>query len=265
MTHQQIQDGEIIERYVRHQLPPDQRRVFEQHYFDCDECFEQAQATAQFIASVRHSARRGVLAESPAEPAVSWWANWFRPAIVLSATAALLLAVALGWVMFKQGSGKHEETAIEQPRKQQESQPTPEKERQANVKEKVQGETPPNQNQDLAQNRTSAKTPTVVLDAARDIKTSGNQLTLPSDAENARFVIEVAPDSTFDSFQLQLLEPGNRPVTTIAGAKPNAQGTLVVKVAAKFLQSEKYLVRLFGVRGTQREMIAEYGLTVRKQ
>lgn len=262
MTHQQIQNEEIIERYVRHQLPHDKRRAFELHYFDCDECFARVQTTAQFIASVRHSAKRGILAESSVEPAVSWWANWFKPVTVLGATAAMALAVAIGWAMFKQGSTKHQETAIEQPRKQQEAKPI---NSQTPQPEKIQGQVPSNPNQDLAQNRPSSKIPSVILDAARDIKTPNNQLTLPADADSARFVIEVAPDSPFDSFQLQLLESGNRPVTTIAGAKPNAQGTLVVKVAAQFLQSEKYVIRLFGLRGGQREMIGEYGLTVHKQ
>src|ERR1051326_6490571 len=101
MTHQEIQEGEMIERYVRHELASGERRAFQEHYFECEECFEQVQMTARMIAGVRQASRKGLLAESAAEP-VAWWASLFRPAFGLAIASALVLAVAFGWLMFRQ-------------------------------------------------------------------------------------------------------------------------------------------------------------------
>ena len=110
MTHLEAQQ-DTIERFVRHQLSPDERRAFEEHYFECEECFEQVQMTARFVAGVQHAARKGLLAEPAAEP---WWANLFRPALIVVTAAALLLVVSVGWLLLKPGSAPDQELAIRQ-------------------------------------------------------------------------------------------------------------------------------------------------------
>ena len=64
MMHQQIEDEEIIERYVRNQLGAEERKAFEEHYFTCEECFGKLEATERFIAGVRDAGRRGYLERS---------------------------------------------------------------------------------------------------------------------------------------------------------------------------------------------------------
>jgi anti-sigma factor RsiW len=105
MTHQQIHDSEVIERYVRHQLTPTERQAFQEHYFACDECFDQVQMSARFIAGVREASRSGVLTAEQDEraagssilPAIlypNWIRNWAVPALAMSfLVAALLLGV----------------------------------------------------------------------------------------------------------------------------------------------------------------------------
>jgi hypothetical protein len=36
MNHHEIEQSEILERYVRHQLAEDERLAFQEHYFGCD-------------------------------------------------------------------------------------------------------------------------------------------------------------------------------------------------------------------------------------
>src|SRR5215813_4946344 len=99
MMHKQIEDQEIIERYVRNQLAPEERQAFEEHFFSCDACFEKLQATEWFVAGIRDAAARGVL--SAALP--SWrTASWWIPAFAAAALAALLLAVGTSWLYFVQ-------------------------------------------------------------------------------------------------------------------------------------------------------------------
>ena len=90
MTHQEIEEKEIIERYVLHQLGPEERLAFQEHYFSCDECFVRARTEARLIASVRQSSRSGALAADQIE----------RPHSAGRATSALIRRERAGaWLM----------------------------------------------------------------------------------------------------------------------------------------------------------------------
>jgi len=263
MNHQEIQNLEIIERYVRHKLSPEDRRAFEEHYFACDQCFEQVQTTAQFIASVRHSAKRGVLAESATAAAEPWWRAWFKPALIFAVAAAAVLAVALGYVFFRQNPTPREEVAREQeqkPKGTEAGKPTP-------TPEDVAINHPPRtpEQTNPAQAKAPIVLPTVLLDPARDARSGGNQLILPANAASAKLLIEVEPGTRFDSFQLQLFDAGKRPVTSYSGIKANSQGVVSVNVSAALLPNGKFLVKLYGAKGGERTPVGEYDLTVRKQ
>ncbi len=263
MNHQEIQNQEIIERYVRHTLPPAERRAFEEHYFACDECFEQVRTTAQFIAAVRHSAKRGVLAESETAAAESWWKAWLKPSLIFATAAAAVLAIALGYLFFRQSPSPREETAQEKEQKPKQNDigkatPTPE-----DVAINHPSRTPEPINP--AQAKLPIVLPTVLLDSVRDARSGGNQLTLPANAASAKLVIEVEPGTGFDSFQLQLFDVGKRPVTSFSGIKANAQGVVAVNVSAALLPNGKFLVKLYGAKGGERELVGEYDLTVRRQ
>ena len=101
--HKQIEDNDVIELYVLNKLSADERRAFQEHFFECDQCFEQAQIAARFTAGVRDASRTGVLAAdqtgrlplqsrlSPVGLTRRWAGGWLMPALA----ASLLLAVAL--------------------------------------------------------------------------------------------------------------------------------------------------------------------------
>ena len=103
MTHQEIQANEIIEQYVRGKLPTAEQRAFQEHLFECDECFQEAEFTARFVAGVLDASRTGVLtAHDQPERAgtVSAWFNqgWaFRWAMPALAASLLIAIVLIGW------------------------------------------------------------------------------------------------------------------------------------------------------------------------
>jgi hypothetical protein len=265
MTHQEIQEGELIERYVRHQLAPAERRAFQEHFFACEECFEQVQTTASFIAAVRQASRQGQLAESAAEPA-SWWASLFSPALGFAAAAALLLALVFGWLIFKQPATPRQEVAHGQQPSPSPEQNTAQHTSPTPAPEKNERPQPPklpkleDQRDLLAQNRA----PSVLLESARDASASGNQLTLPANATSAILRIEIEPGSTFTSFQFQVFDSAPRLVTTATSGKASARGSVAARVSVGALQAGKYLVKCYGVRDGQRELVGEYDLRVLK-
>src|SRR5688572_16341384 len=106
MNHHELEQKETVERYVRHRLAAEERRAFQEHYFACDQCFEQVQTAARFIAGVRAAARSGVLAGEQIQAqhsGASWHGlSWLKTAFALSVATTVLLAVGLVWSRLNQ-------------------------------------------------------------------------------------------------------------------------------------------------------------------
>ena len=246
MNHYEIEQQDIVERYVRHQLKPDERRAFQEHYFACDECFAAVDSTAKFIAGMQRSSRVGALAENAREVASAaavapWWASFFKPAFALGVMACLLLAVALGWLVFRQAPQPHDDTARQQPTTQPSASTTPLPSPTTGTHrpspaatEKVPEKSGREQLDDkLAQNHEPTKgvTVSVMLDATRDAK-GGAQVKLPENAAALKIQVEVAVGA-YQSYELQLRNAGGQAVKTLSGLKANSQGTLVATIATQ--------------------------------
>lgn len=101
MTHKEIEQQDVIERYVRRKLSVDDRAAFQDHFFTCDQCFDRVQLMERFVNGVHHAADAGILAGSSAatSAAPSPRFGWLRPAFLLPAMATLILAFAVGWLL----------------------------------------------------------------------------------------------------------------------------------------------------------------------
>ena len=263
MTHQEIEKQEIIERYVRHQLAPDERRAFQEHYFACSACFDEVQLMTQFIAGVRQAARQGVLAERAS--AAPWWRAWFIPTYGFAA-ASLLLVVLFGWFWFKQSKAPKSEIAY-QPTATPQAVASPA----ASLKlieqpdllaqNRTPIETPDKNGRDRS-DRIEGRLPMVLLDSARGA--SVNQLTLPANATRAILRIETDPASEYTGYQFQIFDNSRRLIVTATSGKASRRGAVSASLSASPLQNGKYLVKCFGLKDGQRELVGEYDLSVRK-
>jgi hypothetical protein len=109
--HDPEQVEQLIERYLRHEMSPDEEQAWEEHYLSCDHCFrllQQTEVVGRFVRGAT-AAERKAAATTAAEP--SWRAFLdfvlqpflrpvtLRPALV---TALALLAIGvsaiIGWV-----------------------------------------------------------------------------------------------------------------------------------------------------------------------
>jgi hypothetical protein len=182
----------------------------------------------------------------------------------LAIATALVLTVTLGWLMLRQISAPHQELARGQqpsplpmetstPAQNTAQSPSPSPQQTERPKTRDEPEL-------LAQNRP----PVVLLESSRDAGPSSNQLTLPAKASQAILRIEVEPNSPFASFQFQVFDSARRLVATVTSGKANARGAVAVGLPTRGLQNGKYLVKCYGVRDGQRELIAEYDLQVRR-
>ncbi len=91
MNCEQIEALDLAARYVAGQLDPSEREAYEQHYFECAQCFEDVQLRLAMRDELSAQSRSGSLKVSGRRSSSSWM-------IACGAIAAgVVLAVAIGW------------------------------------------------------------------------------------------------------------------------------------------------------------------------
>jgi hypothetical protein len=97
MNHVEAVKTLAIERYLLEEMTQEEREAFEEHFFSCTECGEDA----RHAATMRDGVRSGLAAEGagergrvlPMRPAAAGW----RSSVALPWAAAALLAIGLGY------------------------------------------------------------------------------------------------------------------------------------------------------------------------
>ena len=285
MTHQEIQANEIIEQYVRGKLTTAERRAFQEHLFECDECFQQAEVSARFVAGVREASRTGLLTalDQPERArTVGAWSNqvwafrWLAPALA----ASLLIAIALiGWwalSLRRQNQQLAQQTA-EQNRAAEQLKLSEAKIRELEnrsiasqaEKESLQQEIQRLKEQvaaaerqrgsELAQVRQpDTNLPTINVYPAGDPQRSGgtsevNQLRLPPGT--LRFVLLLSDfQPGLSNYRLEIINSSGQTVMRRAGLKPDRNGEIRVTLNRSLLSQDKFTLKLLG----EGKLIAEY-------
>jgi anti-sigma factor RsiW len=286
MTHEQIQDREIVDQYVRHKLPPADRQAFQEHYFSCDECFEQVQMTARFAAGVRDAARSGVLAGdgrarvgrilSPAAFYPNWLRSWAIPAL---ATSFLLAAVLLGvWALsMRRENQQLAQQVAEQKRAAEQLRSLETKVRELEASDSASQKEKQSLSQEIDRLKTQlAETgrerapqvaelrppdvpaPLINIYPTGDIQRSpgagqSNRINLPPGS--TRFVLILSDFQTgARTYRVEVSDSSGRVIARRAGLKPDRSGELSLPLNRSGFNPGKYTVKLFG----QDKAIAEY-------
>jgi len=112
MEHDEAVRSQAAERYVAHELSPDEQTAFEEHFFDCNECADDVRFETAFAANARAVFREQQAQFRPApapgiagskEGRLAWLRA--RPALASSFAVNFALAVGLGYVLL---TGAHE-------------------------------------------------------------------------------------------------------------------------------------------------------------
>lgn len=270
MNHQEIEQSEIVERYLQQRLTNDERLAFQEHYFACDECFQQVRTMAQFIAGVQNASRNGLLDSVQGAAGPSSWFGWFQPAFVLSLAAAILIA-AIAWLTFWKVPSYQSEIARERKVREESQQQLIEARRQTEEiarqleAERERSREQSQQNSEQGPTRSDliaqASVPTVTLEAVRS-SDSPSLLTLPTNAKYAVLRIPVEPGNRVSSYRVVLQTREGQAIETFNQLRPNRAATLSITLPTKNLSSRHYIVRIYGAIGTQTELLGEYDLRV---
>lgn len=67
LDHKTIEQEEFVEKYVLHQLTPEETEAFEAHFFECDECFEKVKLTQKVVYGIKQAVKEGSKQEQPSQ------------------------------------------------------------------------------------------------------------------------------------------------------------------------------------------------------
>lgn len=249
MMHSEIEDQEIIERYVRNQLAPQERQAFEEHFFDCQECFERVQATERFVAGIRDAVGRHLMDDRRSADYVrvpSFWRAWMFPALAASSCAAVALAVFAAWTLFFQMP------ELRQQLNQAAADLGAQREAMAALQKQIASAT-----------QAETNVPLVMLQATRNAEAPPNDAVLSPDAKRLTLWIEL-PSSMSGTFRLEIATADGRNIQTLQNLKRNTYGALVVSLPAEMLQSGIYTVRLSRQEPSPATLVEEYRLRIRR-
>lgn len=101
MDHEKIKNEAIVDRYILGKLSAEEKQLFEEHYFGCDECFIAVQDADAVILGLKDLARNGELVIAGAETrraAPAWLkALVWRPAFAYALAAVVFVLVYPAW------------------------------------------------------------------------------------------------------------------------------------------------------------------------
>jgi hypothetical protein len=97
MNHKTAERTMAVEKYLLDEFSPEEKDVFEEHFFSCDECARQVKLGAAFMVHAKESLKGvPVVAPNskPVKEARRQWFAWLSPAFAVPAMALMLGVLA---------------------------------------------------------------------------------------------------------------------------------------------------------------------------
>ena len=239
--HSRIEQEEIVERYARKQLTPEEQQAFEEHFFGCDECFQKLQEMDRFLAGMRDAGERGLLSER-ARGSAAGWGRWFVPALA-AATCAVLFGAASGWMYLQEISRLRGEL----------DQAT----RQLNIEKRERAEL---EQKEAAVETAEANVPLVMLQTSRAEEKPATTV-LPKGARHLVLWIEIG-HSRYREFRLEVFSEQGQRLTSLEHLKPGPYGALAASVPTEQLPRGECRIKLTGQDPAPAALAGEYLLRI---
>ncbi|HSS50030.1 MAG TPA: zf-HC2 domain-containing protein, partial [Thermoanaerobaculia bacterium] len=99
MNHAEIEEQQIVDRYVRGTLPAEEVARFEEHYLSCQECLDQLDLAEAMNRGFKRAAGQDAIRVAAARQlaVVAWLARLGRSRQAAVLAMMLLVAVLLPW------------------------------------------------------------------------------------------------------------------------------------------------------------------------
>jgi hypothetical protein len=241
MLHSKIEHEEIVERYVRNQLAPEERQAFEEHFFNCDECFEKLQSVEAFVAGIRDASARGLLRDQPATATPSIW-TW---AFACAMCVAVVLCAIIGWKYLRDTVELSAKLARATDQLRSERLERSVHEAKSNAIEQAEANVPVAM---LQASRAGEAPPTIVLQ---------------SGARHLVLWIELGP-SRYHDLRVAIFSPDNHLICSLDHLSVNRYGAVTASFPTDQLPSGDFRITLTGQNPPPPSLAGEYRLQIRR-
>ena len=242
MLHSKIKNEEIVERYARNQLAPEERQAFEEHFFGCDECFAELQSVETFVASVRDASARGLLNDhDTAATSPSIW-KWTSASAMC---AALVLCGVIGWKYLRDTAELRAQLSRTTDQLRAERLERSVLEAKSNAVEQAE-----------------ANVPVAMLQASRSGEPR-SAIVLQSGAQHLVLWIELGP-SRYHDFRVDVFSSDNHLIDSLDHLALNYYGAVTASLPTDQLPSGDFRITLTGQDPPPAALAGEYHLQVRR-
>jgi hypothetical protein len=244
LSHERIRREGWAEEYVRRRLAPEDSAAFEEHYFECDQCFADVQEMERFVSGMKDAGRRGLLGGEPDPRPVS--TRWLMPAFVFTISALVLSVVGLGYMLLIRlpNNEARLQTALADSRRMETQL--------AKLNENASYGAVP-----------QANVPVVILTADRSANEPADRLIISKQTTEAFLWIDIPPQPAGTQFQITITAADGSG-KTIRGLERNENGALAASIPVNDLAAGTYIVRLYPAQAPG-GMISEYRMTVSRK
>lgn len=242
MLHSKIQNEEIVERYLRNQLVPEERQAFEEHFFVCDECFRKLQSVDAFVAGICDASSRGLLNDqrATATPPSIWTWAW-----ACVAFAAFVLSGILGWKYLRDTVELRAQLARATDQLQAERRERSGLETKSDVVEQAE-----------------ANVPVAMLQASRSGE-AVSAIVLQPGARHLVLWIELG-SSRYRDFRVDVFSSGNHLVSSLDHLATNRYGAVTASLPTDQLPTGDFRITLTGQDPPPAALAGEYRLQIRR-
>ena len=261
MNHLQIEESDMVDRYLLGRLPAEEQSRFEEHFVDCQECLDRLETSASFRRGIKtafaeDAVRTGVSAQAGV---LAWLMRRNRrqqTALLLIALFLLIVPAVFFIVKTRRVQGElaqAKKDSLEWQRRYEEQQ------RAANEFEKQLQEAKLNANQPQQQkppdepakelDRPQSRVPVFALNIVRSANSSQptNQISIPRSASSIVLSLDLEGDPDVRSYRATISTADNRVIWVAKDLKPQSKDTLKVTLKSDLMKPNDYQLALEGL------------------
>ena len=264
MNHLQIEEADMIDRYLLERLPAEERSWFEEHFVDCPECLDRLETSASFRRGIKtafaeDALRTGIYVRAGVPGWLMRRNRWQQTALLLIAILLLVLPNVFfimkarrahaEMVQAKKDSLEWQRQYEAQQKKGNELEKELQQARQ-NSEGRQQQTLPDEPGNEKELGRSQSRVPVFALNIVRSADLTSNpanQISIPRLASSVVLSLELESDSGVRSYRATISTADSRVVWVAKDLKPQSGDTLRVTLKSDLIKPNDYQLALEGL------------------
>ena len=265
VNHLQIEESDLVDRYLLGRLLPDEQARFEEHFVDCQECLDRLETSASFRRAVKTaSAEDALRAGAYVQAGILGWLmrrnRWQQTVLLLIAVFLLMGPAVLFIVKDRRVQAELDQAkrdSLEWQRQyeaQQKKGNELEKELQQakqNLEQRQQQTLPDEPGKGNELDRPQSRAPVFALNIVRSANPNSSepasQISVPRSATSVVLELELEGDPDVRSYRATISTADHRIVWSAKDLKPQSKDTLRVSLRSNLIKPDDYQLTLEGL------------------